>query len=388
MTETWSNEDLPIPRHSPDTQLTQKHKYGGLSMFSMFKKKDREVSINDTQQLIATPGETILQAGTRQGIRMPHNCRVGGCGECKCKLISGKVKELTESAYILSADELDQGYILTCQSVPKTDISIEIERLENNGPNYEVKKLIGKVTRHQQLTHDTVEIQVSLPEPLSYESGQYAQLSIPGVIEQSRAYSFAAAASDAHKNQTVSFFIRAVPGGEMSNHMQQASVIGSTIEIEGPYGDFYLRDADEPMLCVAGGSGLAPLKSLLEEAIKNNVSRPVTFLFGARTQEDLYCIEEVAQIAKDWANEFQFIPVLSNEPIDSDWNGLRGFVTEAIEKHLSINSSGNEKVYMCGPPPMIDAVEDTLQTFSIRPTQIYYDKFLDQRYTKNINTAA
>ena len=357
-------------------------------MFSMFKKKDREVSINGTQQLIATPGETILQAGTRQGIRMPHNCRVGGCGECKCKLVSGKVKELTESAYILSADELDQGYILTCQSVPKTDISIEIERLENNGPNHEVKKLTGKVTHHQQLTHDTVEIKISLPEPLRYESGQYAQLSIPGVIEQSRAYSFATAASDAYNNQTVSFFIRAVPGGEMSNHMQQASVTGSTVEIEGPYGDFYLRDADQPILCVAGGSGLAPLKSLLEEAVKNNVSRPVTFLFGARTQEDLYCIEEIAHIAKNWTNEFKFIPVLSDEPIDSNWDGLRGFVTEAIENYLSINSTGNEKVYMCGPPPMIDAVEGTLQTFSIRPTQIYYDKFLDQSHINKTNTAA
>lgn len=350
-------------------------------MFSMFKKKDREVSINTNQPLIASPGETILQAGLRQGIRLPHNCRVGGCGECKCKLVNGKVKELTESAYILSAEELDQGYILTCQSIPKTDIAVEIERLEPNGPAHAIKKLAGKITHHQKLTHDTAEIQVTLSEPLTYESGQYAQLLIPGVIEQSRAYSFATAASDAHTSHTVSFFIRAVPGGEMSNHMQQSTVLGDTVEIEGPFGDFYLRESEDPILCVAGGSGLAPLKSLLEEAVKNNVSRPVTFLFGARTQEDLYCIDEIAHIAKTWPNEFRFIPVLSDEPTDSDWNGLRGLVTGAIENHLSVNCTGTEKVYMCGPPPMIDAVEDTLQAFSIRPTQIYCDKFLDKRHT-------
>lgn len=348
-------------------------------MFSMFKKKSREVSINGSQKITTTPGETILQAGIREGVRLPHNCRVGGCAECKCKLTRGKVKELTESAYVLSAEEMDQGYILACQSVPKTDIAIEVPRLETGGPGHEIKKLSGKVISHERLTHDTIRLQIALPEALKYTSGQYAQLSMPGQIDQSRAYSFATSASEASKSGTLSFFIRAVPGGEMSNHVQHKSVMGSTVDIEGPYGNFYLRESDEPLLCVAGGSGLAPLKSLLEDALEKQDIRPVTFLFGARTQADLYCLDDIARISNAWPTRFTFIPVLSDEPEQSDWQGLRGFVTDAIEGRIS----GNEKVYMCGPPPMIDATEAALQTFSMRPTQIYYDKFLDRSHTSN-----
>ena len=353
-------------------------------MFMMLKekfgKKPRAVTINGDNHIVTEPGETILQAGLRQNVRLPHNCRVGGCAECKCKLISGKVKELTESAYILSSEELDEGYILACQSVPKTDIEIQVSRLEANGPNHEVKTMLGEIVGHDRLTHDIVRIDIALPEPLAYASGQYAQLSLPGTIDQPRAYSFASAASTAQESASLSFFIRAVPDGEMSNHMQDDTVIGSTVSVEGPHGDFWLREAEEPMLCVAGGSGLAPLKSLLEEAAKQKTQRSVTFLFGARTQADLYCVADIEKLANTWPMDFHFIPVLSDEPEDSDWQGLRGFVTDAIEGRVN----GNEKVYMCGPPPMIDATVTALQTFSIRPTQIYFDKFLDQSHTNAV----
>ncbi len=342
-----------------------------------FSKKPRAVVLNGNNRIMTEPGETILQAGLRQNIRLPHNCRVGGCAECKCKLVSGKVKELTESAYILSSEEMDEGYILACQSVPKTDIEIQVDRLETNGPNHEVKTIQGEIVGHNRLTHDIVRIDIALPEPLAYASGQYAELRLPGIIDQPRAYSFAVAESVAQDNSSVSFFIREVPGGEMSTHMQDNTVIGSPVSVEGPYGDFWLRKAVEPMLCVAGGSGLAPLKSLLEEAVTQNIQRPVTFLFGARTQADLYCVTDIEKLANAWPTDFNFIPVLSNEPIDSDWQGLRGFVTDGIEERVK----GDEKVYMCGPPPMIDATIAALQTLNIQPTQIYFDKFLDQSHT-------
>lgn len=349
------------------------------SLFSAFKKKSREVTINGSKHIVTEPGETILQAGLRQKVRLPHNCRVGGCAECKCKLVNGKVKELTESAYVLSSEELDQGYILACQSTPKTDISIEVERLESHGPDHEIKTLSGKIISHENLTHDTVKIDIALPEQLEYTSGQYAQLSLPGIINQSRAYSFATSASEAHIGKIVSFFIRAVPGGEMSNYMQDKTTIGNTVELEGPHGDFYLREGNESLLCIAGGSGLAPIKSLLENALENDDQRPVTFIFGARTQADLYCLQDITKMSLAWPTLFTFIPVLSDEPENSDWRGLRGFVTDVIEGHIT----GNEKVYMCGPPPMIDAAEEKLQTFSIRPSHIYYDKFLDRSHTNN-----
>lgn len=341
-----------------------------------FTKQPRTVAINGDNHIVAEPGETLLQAGLRQNIRLPHNCRVGGCAECKCKLVSGKVKELTESAYILSTEELDEGYILACQSVPKSDVAIEVARIDTDGPNHPVTTLTGEIVGHQRLTHDIVHIDIQLPEPLAYASGQYAQISLPGVIDQARAYSFATAAATAQASHHVSFFIRAVPGGEMSNHMQNDSILGSTVTVDGPHGDFWLRNADTPLLCVAGGSGLAPLKALLEDAAVNQPQRPVTLLFGARTQQDLYCLKEIEHIAQQWPTTFHFIPVLSDEPADSTWEGHRGFVTDVLDG----NVTGNESVYMCGPPAMIDATTASLQAYGIEAAHIYFDKFLDQSH--------
>jgi len=343
-------------------------------MFGLFKSsKPKQVSIEGIDSPIEVRDkETILTAALRQGIRFPHSCRVGGCATCKCQLKEGKVKELTESAYILSEQELDQGYILACQAVPKSNISIKLDNLAAGGPKFTPQTCSGTVVTQRRLTHDIVALDIALDQPVRYAAGQYARLSVPGSRHEARSYSFASAALKEGVSR-ISFFIRQVPGGAMSS-WAQGDVVDTQVQIEGPFGDFYLRESEQPILCVAGGSGLAPVKALLEDALAFKSPRPVVFLFGARTQQDLYCLDEITNLQKEWAGDFMFVPVLSEEPETSDWQGARGLVTEWLPQYASPIA----QAYMCGPPAMLDAAESCLQQLGIPPDQIFSDKFLDQ----------
>lgn len=344
-------------------------------MLSLFRKSPRSITLANTgQRLTALPGETILQAALREGLRFPHSCRVGGCAACKCQLTQGRVKELTESAYVLSADELDSHYILACQSVPKTDIQISLPHFDSRSPNHRVQQYDAVVVAVRRLTHDISAVSLRLTQPVIFTAGQFANLRLPQFSTPQRAYSFAGTCPEGGTTE-LEFFIRHAPGGAVSPLFQRADVIGSPVEVDGPHGDFWLRPDDGAILAIAGGSGLAPLLSVLRQGLIERVSRPVTLLFGARSQRDLYCLDEINALAAQWAGPFEFIPVLSDEPADSGWDGLRGLVTQAIEGRIS----GDAQVYLCGPAPMIDAAVAECQKFSVRPTQIFFDKFSDSR---------
>ncbi|MDI1302612.1 MAG: 2Fe-2S iron-sulfur cluster binding domain-containing protein [bacterium] len=347
-----------------------------LSFFGL-KNGPKQVQIEGVDAAIVSDGkETILTAALKAGIRYPNNCRVGGCGACKCQLKSGKVKELTESAYILTAEELKAGYILACQSIPKTDVVVHVDHIDAGAPSHPLVTTGGTITARRALTHDIVELTVTLDEPLRYSAGQFAAVSVPGVVEQARSYSFARAPS-ANGNTEVVFYVRAVPNGVMSNWVQGDAALNHRVVVEGPYGEFYLRESGSQIYAIAGGSGLAPVRALLEQALNDKCNRPVVFVFGARTQKDLYCLDDFASLRAKWNADFTFIPVLSHEPEDSDWKGERGLVTQFIEKRIDPQA----QVYMCGPPPMIDAAIAELERFSFRANDIFFDKFLDQSHT-------
>ncbi|MDF1763899.1 MAG: 2Fe-2S iron-sulfur cluster binding domain-containing protein [Oleibacter sp.] len=345
-------------------------------MFGIFKAaKPHTLTIEGAGEVIAElivePKETILTAALRQGIRFPHSCKAGGCATCKCKLVDGKIKELTSSAFILSSEDLDNGMVLGCQTQLRSDATIRIDSLVAGFATPVLQK--GIIIAKRMLTHDITQITVTLPEAIAYQAGQYAQVSVPSIAAGSRSYSFATPA----QGNEVMFFIRQVPNGEVSGWMKEQAAAGDEIEIDGPYGDFYLRNGNGALLMVAGGSGLAPILAMLEEALNFKTERDLVFIFGARTQQDLYALNLIQRIAQNWAGTFQFIPVLSAEPEDSDWQGARGFVTDHID------SLGNHftQTYMCGPPPMLDAVESYLKEHKLSPEGIYSDRFLDRSYT-------
>jgi NAD(P)H-flavin reductase/ferredoxin len=319
--------------------------------------------IND-RSITVEPGETVLQAALREGIEFPSSCRVGGCGTCKCRLTSGKVKELTETGYLLTADEIDQGYILACQSVPRSDIgvSVDLSALASR------RQVTGRVVAARKVTHDITSLSVQLDEPMPYRAGQFANVSIEGLEGVARSYSFAA---PARADGQVSFTVRKVPGGRFSSLVHDEDVVGRPVRVDGPSGDFWLRPGGAPLVLVAGGSGLAPILAILQEALSAGVERSVTLLFGARAARDLYALDEIESIARRWRGAFRFVPVLSEAGDDGAWTGERGLVTEKIPGLLEPGSHA----LLCGPPAMIDAAVAVLRQRGVRREDIHFDRF-------------
>lgn len=334
-------------------------------MFSFFRNNPESMQVNSSV-ISLEKKETILAAALRNGINFPYSCKVGGCAECRCKLTSGKVKELTDASYLLSAEEVQSGYILACQSVPKTaNVTVEVDLSRVS------KRLIrGRIIAQEKLTHDITSLEVELDEAAIFKAGQYARLSLECLPNITRAYSFASKPSI--NNFKVKFFIRYTPNGAFSTVIQENKLVNTSVELETPLGDFYLRTSEKPMLLIAGGSGLAPILSILEKAKEESCNRAVTVLLGARTQADIYGLKEIEEIAKEWPNSFEFKQILSQEPDDGNWQGLTGFIGD----HLETFTPNNAQVYLCGPPLMIDDCIARLSTLAIPPADIFADRFI------------
>ncbi|HWR95368.1 MAG TPA: fatty acid desaturase [Arenimonas sp.] len=322
------------------------------------------------REIAIDAGETLLQGALRHGIDFPNSCRVGGCATCKCRLAEGRVKEMTESGYILSKDEIDQGYILACQSVPQSDLRIEVSLPEHAAR----RRVSGRVTAQTKLTHDITRLDVQLDEALDYAAGQFADISIDALPGVSRSYSFA---TPAQPDGQVSFFVRKVPGGVFSTAVNEQDFVGQPMQVDGPSGNFWLRPGDAPMVLLAGGSGLAPVLALLQDALAKGVTRSATLLFGARTENDLYALDEIESIARRWQGDFRFIPILSDCAGGDAWTGRRGLVADLIPEIIVPGAHA----YLCGPPAMIDSAVDSLTRHGIYSQHIHADRFSTQQDT-------
>jgi p-cymene monooxygenase electron transfer component len=321
------------------------------------------------------PGETILQAALAQGIAYPHNCTVGTCGSCKTHLTAGTVKALSDFGYTLSKEELAAGYILACQAEPREACTVvEIADLGADLPRPE--QYTARIVSTDALTHDIVKMVVETDRPVRFVAGQYATFRTPDTHCRGRNYSFADAPQRAGSN-TVAFFVRKVPGGRFTEALFAGALTGQKLAVEAPHGSFRLRPGNDPMICIAGGSGLAPLMSVLQDMRKRRVRRPCTLLFGARTQGDLYALDQIESLRASWPEPFRFVPVLSDEPPDSFWNGARGWVTDHVEAAVSDASWSQSEGYMCGPPPMIDAGIARLMGLGMPLERIHFDKFIN-----------
>lgn len=356
----------------------------------MLSRLFRRSAVDCTMQIVPAGREvkvnaksTLLQAALDQSIPFPHNCRAGGCGKCKCRLVSGKVREMTDKSYVLSADELKRNFILACQSIALTDVTVEVEIDTMGHPAHPVIHTRGEITGLKRLTHDILHVQAKLQDPARYSAGQYAEIYVPGVVKdgvrETRSYSFASAPGSTGDVDSVSFFIRRVPGGAFTEWLFNEATVGTVLEGHGPYGDFWLRPGDAPLLCIAGGSGLAPILAMLEQARAEGDTRGVTLYFGARTQQDLYALDRIGALEASWQGSFTFVPVLSAEPDDAGWSGRRGFIPEHFDE-LPGDIIGRHHAYLCGPPPMIDACIKVLGNAGVESGNIFFDKFLDRSH--------
>ncbi len=241
----------------------------------------------------------------------------------------------------------------------------------------------GEIKSIRNLTHDTYEIIVKLEDDRRLgEAGQFWTLRVPG-IRKPRPYSFARAPeSEAPGEHT--FFIRLVPGGELSEWLAGEDRTGEKVTLSGPLGKFGLDPSMQDMVCIAGGSGMSAVYSVIEHAANIQVPRNCHFFYGARAQRDLYLEEEIEALKERWHPDYtlEFVQVLNEEPEDSDWDGGRGFVTDYFkENYLDTGKMDIDqiKAYFCGPPPMIDAGIAVLKEAGLSDANIYYDKFEDAR---------
>ncbi len=314
--------------------------------------------------------QTVLESALALGIAYPHDCTVGTCGQCRSRLVAGKVDAITPFGYTLSREELAAGYILACQAVPESDLTLEVD-LESVGepPVRQPARLVES----RDLTHDIKCVTWEVAEPVRYRAGQYMNISWPGGPGH-RSYSFSSAPG-ADGLTRLSTFIRKVPGGAFTERLFSDDFGDTEFEVEAPHGSFWLREGDGPILLIGGGSGLSPLMSVLDDAAAMGVSRDAILLFGGRTARDLYCLDEIDAIAAKWRGTFDFRPVLSEEDVPGR---LHGMVTQEIGAAIAdLGGAAGLQAYLCGPPGMIDAGVSLLTAGGVPLADIHYDKFTD-----------
>jgi NAD(P)H-flavin reductase len=266
------------------------------------------------------------------------------------------------------------GHRAGLQPLPRPDRRLHGSRVKTN------KGLIKSV---RSLTHDTVEMIVKCDAgsaPLNAIAGQYATL-LPEELDKPRSFSFARAPS-AEAPDEYTFFVRKVEGGLFSGWLFDRDRTGAPMTITGPIGKFVLDSGDRKLVLVGGGSGMSAVKALAEEAAKRKLQRDCLFLYGARTQKDLYCLEDIGEVQKNWARKYKFDSafVLSGEATTSHWSGARGFITDYLDKHYLQTGKldiENIEVYFCGPPVMVEAGVKVLSARGLPTDRIHYDKFED-----------
>lgn len=319
-----------------------------------------------TRFIEATGHETVADAAYRQGINIPLDCRDGACGTCKCKAESGRYDlgdNFIEDA--LSEDEVAEGYVLTCQMRAESDCVIRIPA-SSQLCKTEQASFEAAIRDVRQLSASTIALSIKgeALSRLAFLPGQYVNLKVPG-SEQSRAYSF----SSLQKDGEVSFLIRNVPGGLMSNFLTNLAKAGDSMTLAGPLGSFYLRPIQRPLLLLAGGTGLAPFTAMLEKIAEQGSEHPLHLIYGVTNDFDLVELDRLQALAARIPN-FTFSACVANP--DSQYP-RKGYVTQHIEpRHLN---DGDVDVYLCGPPPMVEAVSQYVREQGITPANFYYEKF-------------
>lgn len=315
----------------------------------------------------ARADERLLEAALRQAVALPYGCRSGGCGVCRARVLAGEVTYPEGPPLGLTDAERAAGYALLCLAHAASDLVLEAHELAGVA-ELVVKTLPARVARMAKLSPDVMGLWLKLPavERLQFLAGQYLDILLPD--GRRRSFSIANAP---HEDALIELHVRHVPGGSFTTRVFEEIHEKSLLRIQGPLGTFFLReDSPRPAILIGGGTGFAPLKSMLSHAFHLGITRPLRLYWGARTARDLY----LRDVPERWARErpnFTFVPVLS-EP-EADWRGRHGFVHRAVlEDHPDL--SGFD-VYMAGPPAMIEAARYDFAQAGLPSEQLFYDAF-------------
>jgi len=314
--------------------------------------------------------EPILDAALRHGFAFAYGCRSGSCGSCKGKVIEGQFHyEDDEDPIALSESDKKNKLCLFCQAIPDSDLVLEVEEI-SAAKDIVVKTLPSRVVKMEKLAPDVMRLYLKLPmiERMQFLAGQYLDI----LLKDGRRRSFSIANAP-HDDELFELHIRKIEGGEYTTHVFEDMEEKALLRIEGPLGTFFLREeSDRPLLFIAGGTGFAPIKSILEHAFAEGVKRPIHFYWGARDKASLY-LTELAQSWVEKYENFSYTPVLSAAKPEDNWEGRTGFVHEAVVKDFAELSSFD--IYTSGPPEMIDAGREAFLKIGMDEDLYFFDAF-------------
>lgn len=326
-----------------------------------------DVTLLNIGRSIAVPvGQTLLSAALAQGIDYPHGCKAGRCGTCKTRLASGEVELLDHSRFALTADERESGLVLACRAVPKGPTSIAWLEDQEAAARHPLRVIEAEVAGTELLTHDILRLRLKGPElRFRFSPGQYATLELPG--EPARDYSMA----NAPGADELEFHVRRVPGGRTSAAIHDRLQAGDRVRVTGPRGSAHLRTGHTgPILAVAGGSGLAPILSILEGAVAHGMRQPIRVYVGGRDERDLYALDRLAGLAT-LHPDITVTPVLSTP--SAPMSRRTGFLHAAVRTDLT--DLDGWSCYTAGPPAMIEALQEVVLALGLRRHDLHADVF-------------
>jgi len=336
-------------------------------------KEDLHLMVRPDNRIIpARPGESILDAALREGIAFPYECRNGGCGQCKCTVLYGPVEQGEHQETALSEEERAAGKVLACGAFPLGDI--ELEYVPKTAPGgFVPREYAARVTAMQKASDDVMIVRLKVAgEPIRFYAGQYINVLLAGDGGKldKRSFSFATAP---YVNDEIELQIRLIPGGKFTTRVFTEMKVGDTVRFEGPLGAFFLReDSTKPIIFVAGATGFAPVKSMVEHAFHIKMKRRIILYWGVRSRKDLY----LAELPRRWAAEhanFTFVPVLSDAKPEDEWTGRTGLVHEAILADFP-DLTGYQ-IYACGSAKMVEAAHPAFQAHGLAQDDCFSDAF-------------
>jgi CDP-4-dehydro-6-deoxyglucose reductase, E3 len=323
------------------------------------------ICVQDTgASFLAGAGEPLLEAALRQGVRLPHECTFGGCGTCRFKLVEGQVR-YEEMPLALSPEEAQAGYALACQARACSDLVISLQR--DDAPAAERRRAIVRAVRPWTPEVVNLELEVEA-DRLDYRPGQYMNV----LLDDGTHRSFSMASAPA--GNRVDFHVRRIAGGRFTDEGLRRLAHGDRLHVEIPLGNFRLHAEDyRPIVMAATGTGLAPIKCMLESLMDDDDCPPVSLYWGVRTEADLYLADEI----RTWGErlyEFDFHPVLSRA--GADWRGRRGHVQDAVAQDFGDLSE--HALYLCGSPAMIADAKQRFLALRASVDYLYVDGFTFQ----------
>lgn len=314
--------------------------------------------------------QPILDACLRAGIWLPHACTHGTCGTCKADILDGDVDCGDASSFALMDFERDEGKALLCCATPRSDVIIEGDvEVEDGVIVHPVGDYTGTVIELSECATDTRRLVVSLDRELLFNPGQYVSIAVPDT-GQTRTYSMANVPAEPDR---VELHVRRTPGGLASDGWVFANLaVGDEIHLSGPYGRFFFRPArTEPMIMLAGGTGLAPIKSIVTHVLTESDQRIMLYV-GGRTAQHLYDVDYFRELAQEYPERLVYRPCLSEDAADGFASGM---VTDVLDADLE--TAARHVAYVCGPPPMVDAAVKLLMRKRLFPRDIFREDFFD-----------